>query len=73
MPQDQLIPDDVLSDHILPSLPVVEIPTPMLTVSGRPQRNYRLPARYEDIPPVRPAPVQTSALPPMAPGSLALP
>lgn len=47
---------------------------PALTTSGRLKRNYRLPARYEDVPPVGPAPIpSSSAFPQMAPGSLALP
>jgi hypothetical protein len=47
---------------------------PALTHTGRPQRAYRLPARYEDIHPEGPAPLPSaSSFPPMAPGSLALP
>jgi len=47
---------------------------PALTHTGRPQRAYRLPARYEDIHPEGPAPLPSAAsFPPMAPGSLALP
>ena len=47
---------------------------PALTHTGRPQRSYRLPARYEDIHPEGPAPLPSAAsFPPMAPGSLALP
>src|ERR1700730_18461140 len=48
-------------------------PALILTALGRPKRNYRLPARYEDGPPIGPAPIQSSPLPQMAPSSLALP
>lgn len=45
-----------------------------LTTAGRPKRNYRLPARYDDVPPVGPTPLAPpTILPHMAPGSLALP
>ena len=47
---------------------------PTLTQAGRPQRTYRLPARYDDIQPVRSAPLPPpTSLPPVAPGSYALP
>ena len=48
-------------------------PALILTAAGRPKWNYCLPTRYEDVPPVEPAPIQSSPLPQMAPGSLALP
>lgn len=47
-------------------------PTPALTQAGRPQRSYRLPARYRDVPPEGPALVIPS-LPAVAPGSYAIP
>jgi hypothetical protein len=47
---------------------------PTLTQAGRPQRTYRLPARYDDIQPVRSAPLPPpTSLRPVAPGSYALP
>jgi hypothetical protein len=39
----------------LPPLPLPTVPT--LTASGNPARNYRIPARYHDIPPEGPAPL----------------
>lgn len=47
-------------------------PPPALTQAGRPQRPYRLPERYRDLPPEGPAPVIPS-LPAVAPGSYAIP
>ncbi|KAF7976211.1 hypothetical protein HWV62_7218 [Athelia sp. TMB] len=48
--------------------PAVPEAVPLLTKTGRLQRNYRLPARYVDHLPAGPVP-----LPPIAPGSTALP
>ena len=46
--------------------PSPEPPPPilLLTRAGRPQRHYRLPARYEDIPPEGPAPLPPRSLSP---------
>jgi Plavaka transposase len=45
-----------------------------LTQAGRPRRSYRIPARYEDVPPEAPVAVPLPpSLPQCAPGSLALP
>jgi hypothetical protein len=73
--QNNTLPQDVpMADNEAQSpSPPPPNPAPMLTESGRPKRNYRLPARYEDVPPVGPAPIQSSPHPQMAPGSLALP
>ncbi len=55
-------------------LPCSPSPPPALTETGRPKRSYRVPARYEDVPPVGPAPLPSSpSSAPMPPGSLALP
>jgi hypothetical protein len=55
---------DALSEpphhHELPA-PVQAIPE--LTQAGRPARRYRLPRRYEDIPPEGPAPIPDSDVP----------
>lgn len=61
---------DTSEDHLIriPSPPLA----PALTQAGRPQRSHRLPARYRDLPPEGPAPV-TPSLPPIAPGSCAIP
>lgn len=53
-----------------PYVVVLEPEPPILTHSGRPRRNYRLPGRYIDHPAEAPAPLP---LPPVAPGSTALP
>ena len=51
-----------------------DLPIPQVTPAGRPLRHYRLPARYQDLLPDGPAPVQTTnSLPPVAPGSTVLP
>jgi hypothetical protein len=64
-------PEQLPSPSIrLPSPPIV----PVLTSTGRPQRTYRLPARYNDIQPAVSAPLPPAAsLPPIPPGSYALP
>lgn len=61
---------DTSEDHLIhiPSPPLA----PALTQAGWPQQSYRLPARYRDLPPEGPAPV-TPSLPPIAPGSCAIP
>jgi Plavaka transposase len=44
--------------------PSPEPPPQLLTRTGRPQRHYRLPARYEDITPEGPAPLPPNPAPP---------
>jgi hypothetical protein len=49
-------------------------PPPSLTNAGRPKRNYRMPARYNDEPPDMPAAIPLpQPLPPVPPGSFAVP
>ena len=49
-------------------------PNPQITLAGRPLWYYCLPAHYQDLLPDSPVPVQTTnLLPPVAPGSTALP
>jgi Plavaka transposase len=38
-------------------------PEPALTVTGRPQRQYRMPAKYNDVPPEGPAPLAPAPAP----------
>lgn len=70
LPHPTPVAEDPETDN-LPALPPppppTEVPT-VFTASGRPWRPLRLPARYIDHLPVAPAP-----LPPIAPGSTALP
>jgi Plavaka transposase len=47
----------------LPPLPAPVQTVPELTQAGRPARRYRLPRRYEDIPPEGPAPIPDSDVP----------
>jgi len=57
----------------LPSLAPLPI-IPSHSETGRPLRRHRIPARYEDIQPEGPTPLPPAQpLPPMAPGSSALP
>ena len=54
--------------------PTFDSLNPQITQAGRPLRHYRLPARYQDLLPDGPAPARTTnRLPPVAPGSTALP
>ncbi|KAJ6530734.1 hypothetical protein B0H19DRAFT_1082450 [Mycena capillaripes] len=50
-----------------PSLPIPSRPTtplpPPVTQSGRPGRNYRMPARFEDVLPEPPAPIDVAPAP----------
>ncbi|KAF7974699.1 hypothetical protein HWV62_11479 [Athelia sp. TMB] len=62
------IPSATASDEQLPPPAPEPEPLPLLTHTGRLRRNYRLPARYRDDLPPCPIP-----LPPIAPGSSALP
>lgn len=57
--------------HSFTDTDIPEPSSPQKTLAGRPLRRYRLPARYRDLLPDSPAPIQT--LPPVAPGSTALP
>ncbi|KAJ7138764.1 hypothetical protein C8R43DRAFT_1131929 [Mycena crocata] len=50
-----------------PMLPPPAPLPPQLTKAGRPARNYRLPAQFEDILPEPPAPVAINPAPPMGP------
>ncbi|KAF9474973.1 hypothetical protein BDN70DRAFT_814828 [Pholiota conissans] len=55
-----------LASEILPEVvrqPSPAIAAPALTTAGRPRRNYRLPARFVDVPPepLAPAPIQPPA------------
>lgn len=62
------------TDTDAPDPPPFDPPSPQKTQAGRPQRHYRLPARYQDLLPDKPAPVETAkSLPQVAPGSTALP
>ena len=47
-PDDTDVPSQIINDIIM---------APPLTRASRPKRRYRLPARYEDIPPEGPAPI----------------
>jgi len=55
------------SPHFEFSLSPEPPPIQLLTHAGRPQRHYRLPARYEDIPPEGPAPLPPNLVPPERP------
>ncbi|KAF7973003.1 hypothetical protein HWV62_16378 [Athelia sp. TMB] len=67
VPSSSSIPDSI-SSNTSPSAPTDPLPSPLLTASGRPWRPHRLPERYIDHLPEGPSP-----LPPVAPGSMALP
>ena len=47
-PDDTDVPSQIINDTVM---------APPPTRAGRPKRRYRLPARYEDIPPEGPAPI----------------